>query len=117
MAKVKSLEEAAERYAESALISAIRLRRYWLSQGNSEKAAVEKAMKQASGMMASSGIPLERLIELFNELAEASGAFSNFLTYILKKQKSPAQKHARKSRPKKGQGVRDDTYRNSGGVK
>jgi len=80
MGKVKPMEELVDRYAESALISAIRLRRYWLSQGDSEEVAITKAMKQACGMMASSGAPLERLLELFNELASASKAFSDFLT-------------------------------------
>ncbi len=82
MVKVKSVEEAVNRYAESALVSAVRLRRYWLSQGNSESEAVEKAVNQASGMMASSGASVDTLIDLFNELERACGAFVEMLKEV-----------------------------------
>ena len=77
--RVLPLEEAADRYAESALISAIRLRRYWISQGDDPIRATEKAVKQAVGMMAASGVSIERLIELFKELKDASDAFLEML--------------------------------------
>jgi len=83
--KVKPLEEVVNRYAESALISAVRLRRYWMSQGDSEERAIAKAVKQAVGMMASSGTPPEKLYELFDELEKACKAFKGMLKEILKK--------------------------------
>ena len=73
--KVKPLHETVNRYAESTLISAIRLRRYWLSQGLSEDDAISRAVKQAIGMMKASGRKPEELLKLFRELHEASGAF------------------------------------------
>jgi hypothetical protein len=73
------LEEYLNRYAESALISAIRLRRYWMSQGYPEKDAIARAVKQAAGMMASSGAPLRKLIELFTQLEKASSTFREML--------------------------------------
>jgi len=91
MKKVKTREEWVDRYAESALISAIRLRRYWLSQGDSEDAAIEKAVKQSCGMMTSSGAPLERLLELFNELASASKAFSNLLANVISEENATVE--------------------------
>jgi hypothetical protein len=63
--KVKPLHETVNRYAESTLISAIRLRRYWLSQGLSEDDAISRAVKQAIGMMKVSGRKPEELLELF----------------------------------------------------
>lgn len=79
MVKTIPLEEAVNRYAESALVSAVRLRRYWLSQGLSNSEAIERAVKQASGMMASSGASLNALIELFKELEGACDAFVRIL--------------------------------------
>ncbi len=79
MAKLITPEEAVARYAESALVSAVRLRRYWLSQGVSEEVAIERAITQASGMMASSGASLEKLIELFEDLNSACGSFVDML--------------------------------------
>ncbi len=81
--KAKSTEEIVNRYAESALISAIRLRRYWISQGNSENEAITKAVKQAVGMMTASGVPLEKLLELFDELEKASKAFKSMIEEII----------------------------------
>jgi hypothetical protein len=78
------MEEYLNRYAESALISAIRLRRYWMSQGCSEKEAISRAVKQAAGMMASSGVPLQKLIELFQQLEKASSAFREMLINVEK---------------------------------
>ena len=83
--KVKPLEEVVNRYAESALISAVRLRRYWISQGDSEERAVAKAVKQAVGMMASSGVPPEKLYELFDELEKACKAFKEMLKKVIKR--------------------------------
>ncbi len=85
MANVVSLEEAVNRYAESALVSAVRLRRYWLSQGLPEDEAIGRAVRQASGMMASSGAPLDALIELFTELKGACDAFVEMLEQAGKK--------------------------------
>jgi hypothetical protein len=79
------LEERVDRYAESALISAIRLRRYWLSQGKTEGEAIEMAVKQAVGMMVSSGAPISRLVDLFTELEKASGAFKQMLLEVSQK--------------------------------
>lgn len=54
---------------ESALVSAIRLRRYWMSQGLSEEKAIEKAIDQAVGMCVTSGIRICQLRRAFEELA------------------------------------------------
>lgn len=80
--KLKSIDEMVDRYAESALISAVRLRRYWLSQGRPEDEAIERAVKQAAGMMASSGAELDRLMELFEELKKACDAFVKMLEKV-----------------------------------
>ncbi|MEM3419015.1 MAG: hypothetical protein QXL51_05360 [Candidatus Aenigmatarchaeota archaeon] len=48
MARVKPPKDVINKHVESALISAIRLRRYWISQGNSEDEAIKKAIKQAT---------------------------------------------------------------------
>jgi len=82
--KVKPAHEVVNRYAESALISAVRLRRYWLSQGLSEDEAIARAVKQAVGMMRASGRKPEELLELFRELQEASKAFVTMLEKIVK---------------------------------
>ena len=76
------LEEAINRYAESALISAVRLRRYWMSQGDPEDKAIEKAVNQALGMMAASGLGPEKLLELFYELRGACDAFIKVLEKV-----------------------------------
>jgi hypothetical protein len=70
------------RYAESALISAIRLRRYWISQGFSEEEAIRRALNQAVGMLASSDVKPERLLELFYDLRNACDAFIRELEYF-----------------------------------
>ena len=80
--KPLDIQEVVDRYAESALISAIRLRRYWISQGDNPQKATEKAVRQAVGMMASSGAPISRLIELFQELKDASDGFLEMLTRV-----------------------------------
>lgn len=82
--RIVSPEEATNRYAESALISAVRLRRYWLSQGFSEEEAIRKALKQAIGMLAASGLGPNKLLELFRELKEACNAFIALLEDIEK---------------------------------
>lgn len=83
--KVKPIKEIVNRYAESALISAIRLRRYWLSQGLSEDEAISRAIKQAVGMMRASGRKPEELLQLFKELEAASKAFVAMLEIVVKK--------------------------------
>ena len=88
MVKIKPLEEITRRYAESALVSAVRLRRHWMSQGLSEKEAIKRAVKQASGMMASSGIPLEQLYNLFDELEKACTSFKKTIIIALKETKT-----------------------------
>jgi hypothetical protein len=80
---VVSPDEWVVRYAESALISAVRLRRYWLSQGYSEREAVRRAVKQAVGMMASSGLGPEKLLELFKELQKACDSFIAMLEKVI----------------------------------
>lgn len=84
---MKQTHEIFDRYAESALISAVRLRRYWLSQGLSEDEAISRAVKQAIGMMKASGRKPEELLELFRELSEASKAFITALEKLTKKSK------------------------------
>ena len=84
---MKTSEEVVNRYAESALISAIRLRRYWLSQGFSEDEAISRAVKQAVGMMKASGRRPEELLALFKELREASEAFITMLEKVIEKGK------------------------------
>ena len=81
--KAKPLEEWVRRYAEAALISAVRLRRYWLSQGLPEHEAVRRAVNQAVGMMRSSGLGPEELIELFKDLQSACNAFIKMLEKIV----------------------------------
>lgn len=73
--RLPPISEILDRYAESALISAIRLRRYWIMQGDSPERATEKAIRQAIGMMVSSGVPLSRLIMLFEDIKNAADAF------------------------------------------
>lgn len=60
------------RYTESAVLSAVRLKRYWIGQGNSEKEATSKALNQALGMIVS-GNP-ERSVELLREIEQTSKA-------------------------------------------
>ena len=55
-----------------------------MSQGDSEERAIAKAVKQAVGMMASSGTPPEKLYELFDELEKACRAFKSMLKEIIK---------------------------------
>ncbi|RLE92228.1 MAG: hypothetical protein DRN04_10855 [Thermoprotei archaeon] len=80
--RLPPLSEVVDRYAESALVSAIRLRRYWIAQGDSPERATEKAVRQAVGMMASSGVPISRLIELFQEMKNAADAFIEMLERV-----------------------------------
>ena len=87
MVRMKPIKEIVNRYAESALISAIRLRRYWLSQGLSEDEAISRAIKQAVGMMRASGRKPEELLQLFKELEAASKAFVAMLEIVVKKSK------------------------------
>ncbi len=89
--KPLDIQEVVDRYAESALISAIRLRRYWISQGDNPQKATEKAVRQAVGMMASSGAPISRLIELFQELKDASDGFLEMLTQVENRGESERQ--------------------------
>jgi len=45
------LKEFTDRYTESAILSAVRLKRYWIARGFSEAEATTKAANQAVGMM------------------------------------------------------------------
>ena len=83
--RIKSLEEITYRYAESAAISAVRLRRYWLSQGLSEEEAIDRALKQAIGMLAASGLGPDKLLELFYELKDACEAFIKILEKVIER--------------------------------
>lgn len=98
--KIISVEECVNRYAESALISAVRLRRYWLSRGESEEKAIEKAVKQATGMMqASYGRSPEKLIELFKELKGACNAFISMLEKVKKERnRNNTEKNRKRSK-------------------
>jgi hypothetical protein len=69
MVKVKSIEETVARYAESAVPSAVRLKRYWMSRGYSEKTAMDKATSQALGMLRASVEP-RKALELLKETEE-----------------------------------------------
>ena len=80
--RLPPISEVLDRYAESALVSAIRLRRYWIMQGDSPERATEKAVRQATGMMASSGVPISRLIKLFQEMKNAADAFIKMLERV-----------------------------------
>ncbi|RLF01440.1 MAG: hypothetical protein DRK00_11460 [Thermoprotei archaeon] len=80
--RLPPISEVVDRYAESALVSAIRLRRYWMSQGDSPERATEKAVRQAVGMISSSGVPISRLIELFQEMKNAADAFIEMLERV-----------------------------------
>jgi len=81
-ARLPPISEIVDRYAESALVSAIRLRRYWIAQGDSPERATEKAVRQAVGMISSSGVPISRLIELFQEMRNAADAFIEMLERV-----------------------------------
>lgn len=95
--KVKSMKGIVDRYAESALVSAIRLRRYWLSQGKAEDVATERAFNQALGMMASSGVPIKRLRELFAETEDVSRTFGVMLEEIMKGNRGKQQQPRRRN--------------------
>ena len=82
MAKVATVEEFTNRYAESTLVSAVRLKRYWRFQGLSEDQAIDRATRQAAGMMVSSGNSLDTLIDLFMELKGACDAFIDLLEQV-----------------------------------
>jgi hypothetical protein len=84
--KAKGMKEITDRYAESALVSAIRLRRYWLSQGKSEDVATVRAFNQALGMMASSGVSIRRLREMFAETEDVSRTFGMMFEEIMKEE-------------------------------
>jgi len=81
-ARLPPVSEIVDRYAESALVSAIRLRRYWMAQGDSPERATEKAVRQAVGMISSSGVPISRLIGLFQEMKNAADAFIEMLERV-----------------------------------
>jgi len=66
-------------HVESALVSAIRLRRYWMTQGYSEKEAMEKALKQATGMLKSLGISPKKLYESFDDLEKTCKSFKKMI--------------------------------------
>lgn len=60
------VDKAVARYTESAILSAVRLIRYWKSRGYSEEEAVNKAVNQALGMI-KSGDP-KRTPELIGDI-------------------------------------------------
>ncbi len=88
MGRILPADEWVRRHAESALISAIRLRRYWLSRGRPESEAIEKAVKQAIGMMASSGLEPEKLLELFRDHRRACDAFIKMLERVVRERRA-----------------------------
>jgi len=73
--KQKNMEDIVNKYAQSALISAIKLRRYWITQGLSNEEATKRAVKQAIGILESVGLGFEKLLELFYDLRDASNEF------------------------------------------
>jgi len=95
MKKKIDIEEYIGRYAESAVISAVRLRRYWMKQGNTDDEATTKAVNQAIGMLAASGIPPKKLMDLFSELEGAAKAFQNILAEVEGSKTSPKKSRTR----------------------
>lgn len=81
---MKSINESLKRYVESALISAVRLKRHWVSKGKSEEEVIEKATKQAFGMLKSSGASLETMSKLFDELDEATQVIKKVIDNAIK---------------------------------
>lgn len=68
MVKVKPVKETVSRYTESAVLSAVRLKRYWISRGYSEAEATNKAVSQALGMIRAGD--QEKLQELLVDIEE-----------------------------------------------
>lgn len=75
----KPSDETVIRDVESSLTFAIRLYRYWRSQGKTKEEATRKAVKYVVNMMASSTpilfLARERVVELFSELKSACDEF------------------------------------------
>lgn len=67
---IKSKEEAARRYVEGSVISALRLRRYWIMKGLKRDEAVRRSIRQAKGMLKISGLSEEEIKEVLIEMKE-----------------------------------------------
>ncbi|MCD6084197.1 MAG: hypothetical protein J7J20_01500 [Desulfurococcales archaeon] len=61
-------EESSIRYVEGAIISALRLKRFWRRRGLSEDEAMKRAVKQAIGMIKVSGLSERDVISTLKEL-------------------------------------------------
>ncbi len=61
-------EESSVRYVEGAIISALRLKRFWRRRGLSEDEAMRRAVKQAIGMIKVSGLSERDVITILKEL-------------------------------------------------
>lgn len=68
--KLLSPEEIVIRYTEGAIISALRLKRYWERKGLSREEAISRAVKQAVNMIRAGS--LEKLPEILEDLDEIS---------------------------------------------
>ena len=73
-----------DKQAEAALISAIRLWRYWVRQGVDERIAFANALKQAIGMLRASGKSPDVLLEELQDLKTACNSFIRKLEELCK---------------------------------
>jgi len=67
-------EESSIRYVEGAIISALRLRRFWRRRGLNEEEAMKRAVKQAIGMIRVSGLSNAEVVTILKELKEMAEA-------------------------------------------
>ena len=67
-------EESSVRYVEGAIISALRLKRFWCRRGLSEDEAMRRAVKQAIGMIKVSGLSNTEVITVLKELKKMTEA-------------------------------------------
>ncbi len=63
-----STDESLVRYVESAVVSAIRLKRYWIKNGVDEEEALKRAIKQAEGMFEVSNLSKDQILEILDEI-------------------------------------------------
>ena len=67
-------EESSVRYVEGAIISALRLKRFWRRRGLSEDEAMRRAVKQAIGMIKVSGLGDDEIVMILRELKRMTEA-------------------------------------------
>jgi hypothetical protein len=58
-----------EKVVEASAVAAIRLYRYWRSNGDSEEEAARKAVKTAIGMLRAGGISPEKVVATLDDFA------------------------------------------------